>query len=283
MELALRGPLSAVSLGEGLITSIWAALSSLTRESLSVEERARFEKLRGVLDQFGTYVLDAEEREDVLVRVDALLEDPAFHRELYDCLGAMPQSITLPATMMGGAQSGDVYATLFGKFLGPGARSSLRDVERSMQAFRECFALMRQTIPEEELTRGVQEFAARCSEEPLWFLNEPKMPVPVARCLLAGLRCDVFAISACEAVVRDRGVEGWLGLAIAENWAEQAREFLALFASFPGSPVPLDVVPLHKRFDLKALEANARAVSSAYARFNADAERSGEPVFPSDA
>lgn len=284
MELALRAPLSAFSLGEGLIASIWAALSSLTRESLSAEEHARFEKLKVVLDQFGTYVLDAEEREDVLVRVDALLEDPAFHREFYGSLGALQQGIRLPGALTGGMQPGDVdvYATLFGKFLGPGAKPYLRDVERCMGIVRQCLAPMFNMTPREELAKATQEFVAMCSKEPLWFLNEPKTPVPVARCLLAGFRCDVFAISACQTVVRGRAVEGWLGLAIAENWVEQAREFLALFASFPGSPVPLDVVPLHKRFDPKALDANARAVSAAYARFNADAERSGEPVFPSD-
>lgn len=283
MELALRAPLTAFSLGEGLIASLWAAFSSLTWESLSTEERARFETLKIVLEKFGTYVLDAEEREDVLLRVDALLEDPTFHRELYGHLGAMPQSIRLPRTLLSGMRGDDGYATLFGKFLGSGAKSCLRDVERSMWVFRDCFARISNTMPREELAKASQEFVAMCSEEPLWFLNEPTTPVPVARSLLAGLRCDVFALSACQAVVGGRAVEGWLGLAIAEKWADEAREYLALFASIPGNPVPLDVVPLHKRFDLKALEENARAVSAAYARFNADAERSGEPVFPSDA
>ncbi|MFL5356519.1 hypothetical protein, partial [Archangium sp.] len=78
-----------------------------------------------------------------------------------------------------------------------------------------------------------------------------------------------------------RPVEGWLGFALAEYWVEQARESVALFASMPDMDVPNEFVPLHMRFDMKLLSEQTKVVREAYERFNADAERSGEPVYPS--
>jgi hypothetical protein len=159
------------------------------------------------------------------------------------------------------------YQVVFSNVLGAAAKPHLQELHRYMRAIIEysreysqrMFAMVEQTgtetLTEEDILATFTEDA-----DPLWFLSDPGIPVPVGQSMLAGLRCDVFALSACAAAFRNQSIEGWFGLALTECWVEQARQY---------------------RFDLKALHESAKAVREAYARFNADAERSGEPIYPS--
>ncbi|HLL00199.1 MAG TPA: hypothetical protein VK539_06405 [Myxococcaceae bacterium] len=272
MALALQAPLHTLPFGAGLFAIVKAAFAALTREDLTPEQYAHAAQVREFIETFGGYILEAESREDLLVRVDAIIEDPAFHRafnEAYDLQWAAADALRDVPTV---SSPGEDYHAAFGQALGPAALPHLRELHRCMLSMvRSLRELQSQAAqPEhvsEEPSQLLAEESAAESVDPLFFLSDPAVPVAVARGVLGALRCCAFTIAAWAATVHT--IEGWLGLAIAERWSEEAREMSAMFALL----VEPDAV--------RKLDGRGKAIREAYARFNAEAERSGEPVYPS--
>jgi len=281
MALALRAPISALPLGGDILTTfIEVVLSRLNREGLTAEEREHVTKVKEATELFGTYVLGAQDREDLVVRIDTLIEDPAFHRALFSTFDyAWSHRETLAEDVAATAtSSGDTHSA-FEKALGPAAKPYLQEIHRYMIASAEMFRHAAKAYPKEAIRAALDSFTDE-DADPLGFLSDPSMPVPIARGLLAMHRSNAFVLSAGAAVLSGP-IENWLGLAIAELWAEQTREFISMAASLPGFEISPDLVPLHLRHNLKQIEERAKAVRAAYEQFNADAERSGESIYPS--
>jgi len=277
MDLAANAPTALVPAGgRGIIALVQAVLQHLLSPDLTAEERALLDRLKSASSEVGPYVLGAEDREDILARVDTLLDDPAYYQKVLPSLIG-PRPFNNPVRTASDSAVLDLFPTVFGPFLGPAALPHLRDVQRSTGFFMQWLQAVASTVEHEDLVNVVDELA----REPLAFVNSPLVPVPVARSLLAEFRNDVFVLSAFDSVFQRRTVEPWLGLALAELWAATMREALVLPASFNRDAVPLDIVPPEKCLDLEALKSAAMLVDLAYSRFNTDAEHSGEPVYPS--
>ncbi len=279
MALALHTAFPALPLEGGFLAMIETTISSLSRERLSAQEREFVSRLRSLAESFGAYVLDAESREDLLMRADAVLEDPSFHREQQDVAkAALTRLDKILAAEAGSAEQSNSYLVLGGTF-GPASMPHLRELHRLSLVLGQHLSVWHKKLVED----GHSELLNEIGDDPLWFLSEPAISVPEARGMLAGARCSILSAAACAAVLRG-SVEGHIGEVFVEVWVKETREFLAFFASALeplGVHTPPELVPLDMRFDPKTLEARARATLNAYARFEDEAERSGEPVYPS--
>lgn len=263
--------------GGGLLALVELVLSFLTRERLTPGERALLERVRELTGTFGAYILEADGRNDLIARVDALLEDPRFHAAYQDAFAAYSiehfPSIVEELEEMADE---DVPNSGLAQALGPAAVPCLRDLHRNLLETSRCVSRLLADTPrplELGIPRGV-------GDDPLAFVSAPGVPVPVAEALLAGLRLNALLLAVGALRFHQRTAERWLGLATAELLAGESRRVLALMAALSGSEVPEDLLPPEERLDLCGLQRSAHAVQEAYARFNAAAERSGEPVFP---
>jgi hypothetical protein len=170
----------------------------------------------------------------------------------------------------------DVAHLSLAQALGPAAVPYLRQLHRNMIETSRCISrMLAGTPPVVEL-----DIPNVVSDDPLAFISAPSVPVPVAEAVLAGLRFNVLILAAGALRFGPSTSERWLGLAIAELLAGTSRRVLAFMAAMTGTEVPASLLPLEERLDLRGLQRSAQAVREAYMRFNAAAERSGEPVFP---
>jgi hypothetical protein len=278
MDSVLAPALPALLPGEGgLLAVLWATVMEHLRRSpsLAEEDSPVARHVKAAAAEFGGYVLEAEERADIVFRVDTLLDDEVFCQRFYGeiDLAAAIRSVTPdspPRTI-----PHDWYVGVFSKALGQAAVPHLRELQRLSAAASEWLRHVVATVPAEALSSASSQLV---TGTPLGFLSS--MPVPVARSLLATLRCDVLALSSASLVFQKRIAAPWLGLSMAELWATELREYLALCASAGGTEIPFDLVPADKRFDLAAVGFSADLTDLAYKQFDAAAERSGEPVFP---
>jgi len=272
MALALQAPLHTLPFGAGLFAIVKAAFAALTREDLTPEQYAHAARVREFIETFGGYILEAENREDLLVRVDAIIEDPAFHRAFKEAYSLQLAPVDVLRDLPTVSSPGEDYHAAFGKALGPAAVPQLRELHRCMLEMGLYFPeFQRQAAQVENVSEEPSKVLAKEpaieSADPLFFLSDPAIPVAVARGLLGAFRCCAFTLAAWAATVHT--IEGWLGLAIAERWSEEARAMLALVASL------VEPDPTGK------LDGRGKALREAYERFNAEAERSGDPVYPS--
>ncbi|HEX8701440.1 MAG TPA: hypothetical protein VF815_21615 [Myxococcaceae bacterium] len=272
MDLALPAPLQTLPWGAGLFAVIKAAFAALKREDLTPEQRAHAARVWEISDTFGSYILEAENREDLLARVDTLIEDPAVHEALREAFGGQRRNAGELDKLPTVTSPGEDYHESFGEALGPAAVPHLRELHRHMLTLVAYLKELqqREPPPQRKPKKPREKPAEAPSSEgadPLGFLSDPSIPVPMARALLGGVRCLVFTLAACAAAVHP--VESWLGAAIAERWSQEAREMLALFESLLSTDTA------------QALNDRVKAIREAYAHFNADAERSGDPVYPS--
>ncbi|MBZ4420501.1 hypothetical protein K8638_28925 [Myxococcus sp. RHST-1-4] len=273
----LPAPLSLPS-GGGLLALIEMAASFLTRERLTAEERALLEQVQSLSDKYGTYLLEAGDREDLLSRVDAVLEDARFHEDsLSLSLLLDPRHIAESMQALRDEPEEDLRGSALVRALGPAATPALHKCNQYLAELGRCMSpLFQGATPVFELPAP-----GTIGPEPLAYLSDPAVPVPIARALLSAHRTNAVVMAIGAARFREQPIARWLGLALADLLAEQARGFLALMAAFTGTDVPASLLPPEERLDLLALQRSALSVQLAYARFNSDAERSGEPVYPS--
>ncbi len=279
MDLVANAPTSLVPTGGGgIIAFVQAVLQQFLHPDLTSEERMLLEGLRSASCEVGPYVLGASDREDILVRIDAVLDDPAYYERFLATLLGVAHAKHVKEGIAATEQvlADDLFADVFGRFLGPASLPHLRDIQRGTALFAQWFQAVASLVPPEEVSDAVEDLA----REPLVFVSAPTVPVPVARALLAQFRNDVFTLVAFAPVFEQRSVEPWLGLAFAELWSATLREALVLPASISRDLVPLDVVPYEKELHLNELRDALSLTNQAYMLFNADAERSGESLYP---
>lgn len=265
--------------GDKLFAFIEMVMALLTRDELSAEERAFVERFRLFSERYGEYLLEAGDREDLQARVDAVLEDPQFHQD-HQRLNP-PLTPAHFAEVARGAEGGrDMRDSEWARALGPASIPSMRKLDACMMEIGRCLGIM---LAQRGATLTAQmppELAT--AHDPLAFLSNPSVPVPLARALLSGFRSNALLSAVCAVRFGQKSLEGWLGLALAETLAKEMRGTLALVAAATGTEVPVDILPLDERLDMLWLFQSSQSVQQGYLRFNADAERSGEPVYPSD-
>lgn len=285
MELALHPSLSALPLNGSISALLKTARAYLTRGGLSAEEQQAVTQVVEWAEFFGEYILEAKDREDILVRVDTLLEDPAYHRSMKAAAAVSRSPSEEKATTAAGAEGTE---TEFFEVLGPAAEHHLRQLDRYIDEVGRCIGVLEKWLKPLKLlakllTRNSPPAPSPKKErkDPLALLSSPSLPVPLVRGLFASLRFTGLMAAILATALRDRPIDGWLGLAIAELSVEQAREVLALFTAVPGTKISEELVPRHMRLELVPLIKHAMAMHKAYARFNAEADRSDEPIYPS--
>ncbi|WP_426744361.1 hypothetical protein VZQ01_22270 [Myxococcus faecalis] len=244
---------------------------------LSANQRAVMEKVLARFQLYGPYLLEATNREDLQARVDTLLEDPRFHDDL-----------RLFAKLMAAAEIED-YAALLAQgpkksapdwiqALGPAAASALYRTRTYTMEMARCVSVLKHR-QRATLATNLPS-ASEPSKDPLAFLSDAGTPVPVARALLAGTRVNALQTALGAAILHRKSVEPWLGLAIAESLAENSRCFLALLAALTGTELPASILPPEEQLDIRQMVQQGHSLRDAYEHFHADAERSGEPVYP---
>ncbi|KFA92909.1 hypothetical protein [Archangium violaceum] len=252
-------------------------LSFLTRERLTPEERALLERVRELTGTFGTYILEADSRDDLVARVDAVLEDPQFYTAYQGAFAvySVEHFPTIVAELEEITDE-DVANLGFAQALGPAAVPSLRHLHRHLLETSRCISRMFAG------TTAMPAFSVPSivSDDPLAFVSAPDVPPPVAEALLAGLRLNPLSLAVGALRFQQRTAERWLGLAIAELLARESRRVLAFMTALTGTEVPAGILPPEERLDLRGLLKSAQAVQEAYVRFNEAAKRSGEPIFP---
>ncbi|MFP2925625.1 hypothetical protein ACLESO_10475 [Pyxidicoccus sp. 3LG] len=252
------------------------AMSFLTREGLTAEERAFLEQARELSEKYGPYLLEAQDREDLQARIDAVIEDPGFHQDFQrlQSLMKLERFIELTQDL---ATSDDTSNSGLAQALGPAAVPALRRIDRLMGELGRCTSiLLKGATPAAALPA-----TAATTSDPLAFLGNPAIPVPVARVMLSAHRSNALSLAIGALRFSQKRAERWLGLAIAELFEQEARTSLALGAALVGIEVPTSILPPDERLELQSLIHQSQSVQAAYARFNTDAERSGEPVYPS--
>jgi hypothetical protein len=115
--------------------------------------------------------------------------------------------------------------------------------------------------------------------DPLATLYDASIPVAVRECEHHGFRADVCGLVLLSAIARGAPLPPWLSLALVERLILGTRDRLRLIASIPGIAVPEDVVPLHERFDLQALEAEVLWQDAQAQEWMRAAEASGQEVY----
>ncbi len=261
----------------GVFALVEFVLSLLPSERLTAAEEALIERARELTGSFGAYILEAGSRDELLGRVDAVLEDPQFHEAVLHFVSTSMAEQGFDLVEAFDEVAGkDVAASGLAHALGPASVPALRQLDANIvEAFRCVKPLLAAFVPDAEPTApGV------VSDEPLAFISAPEVPVPIARAWLATYRLGALLFAAGALHFGSFSGERWLGLAIAELLAENSRRLLAFVAALTGHDVPVSLLPEEERLDLHGLTGAAQAVREAYERFNTAAERSGEPVFP---
>ncbi|WP_157759103.1 hypothetical protein [Cystobacter fuscus] len=251
-------------------------LSLLPGERLTPAETALLKGVRELTDSFGAYILESENRDDVLTRVDAVLEDPQFHEALLRFSTQAAEEGFDAVEALDEASGRDIASSRLAHALGPAALPALRQFDAHVIEIARCIKPWLVVLP----SGAASGIPANIGDDPLAFVSSPDVPVPMAEALLAMLRLCALLFAAGSVAFKESSAERWLGLAIAELLARNSRRMLAFVAALPGSDVPVSLLPPEERLDLSALAGTARAVREAYVRFNTAAERSGEPVFP---
>ncbi|RKH68152.1 hypothetical protein D7X96_17805 [Corallococcus interemptor] len=274
---------SAFSLpgGAGLLALVERVFSLVARERMTPQERALLEQIHELSGSFGGYILEAEDRDDLINRIDAVIGDPRFH-EAQQFVGESTRDGLLPEGEGGFAEGSneEVSPAVLVQALGPASVPFLHNLHLNLAETMRCLGHLMEKMPP-DIAGSLTPDAPNKSEDPLAFINSPSVPVPVAEALLASLRICALVLAPVALLFKQGAAEPWLKLAIAELLASSSRRGLALAAAMSGAEVSVDLLPTDERLDLTGLEQHSKAVQLAYARFNMAAERSGEPVYPS--
>lgn len=270
-------PALSLSSGSGMFALVEFALSALRGARLSPAETALVEAVRGLTDSFGAYIAEAEDREDVLFRVDAVLEDPSFHE-------ALRRLLTLSTHEHGfnvfeafdAVADKDIASSRMARALGPAAVPALRQFDVNTVELIRCLEVLFATLPVEAQSDAL----SAVGDDPLAFVSSTEIAVPVADSMLALFRLNALLMASGHFSFVNSSASRWLGLALAEMLAKNSRRALALLVAASGRDVPMSLLPQEERLDMNALNGAALATQAAYAQFNLAAERSGEPIFP---
>ncbi|MCY1000183.1 hypothetical protein OWM54_23880 [Myxococcus sp. MISCRS1] len=227
---------------------------------------------------YGPYLLEATDRKDLQSRVDILIEDRRFHDDILLFVNQLLDSNLL-----------DDFTTLltvetkevpdWTSALGLAAQPSLYKAHLCLQEIVLCMS----DIAKQQEIAIATGLPTSFSEDydPLAFLSDTATPVPIAQALLSMFRVNALQTAVGTVLIQPRNIEPWLGLAIAESLAENSRSMLALFAAITGADLPISILPPEERLDIQQLVQQGHALRDAYEQFHADAERSGESVYPS--
>jgi hypothetical protein len=93
------------------------------------------------------------------------------------------------------------------------------------------------------------------------FVTAPGVHSTVKRCVVQGLRSSAALLGIVHAMMEGERPEPWLSLALAEVFRDGLYEYMRYLASLP-LHVPMDLVPLAERFDLRALQHEVEAAES---------------------
>ncbi|CAM3946670.1 hypothetical protein G4177_02075 [Corallococcus sp. ZKHCc1 1396] len=287
---AVLPSLFSLPTGGGLFALVEVVLSLVKRDRMTAEERALLEHVRGLSGTFGCYILEAENRDDLLARVDAVVEDPGFHvaqhgaEEVSFGISHLPEI----ADEIEQHSNDDAVPLAMAQVLGASSIPYLRELHRNLAETMRCLGYFLSEVGPDismsefpDASTGEGGISAGRSNDPLAFLSDPDVPIPVAEALLASLRLNVLCLSLVALLLHQGVAEPWLKLAIAEILADSSMRGLALMAALSNAQVSTDILPIDERLDPSEFEQHSLAVQAAYKRFNMAAERSGEPVYPS--
>jgi hypothetical protein len=114
--------------------------------------------------------------------------------------------------------------------------------------------------------------------KPMEWMENPILPPEFKRGMLALERTSIcmFALDASH----DRGIELWLIRSLFENWISSARAALRVFASFPGTNIPKELVPSSERLDWDKLVEEVEEAEAGYQARLSAARASGADIFP---
>ncbi|MBN9680869.1 MULTISPECIES: hypothetical protein [unclassified Corallococcus] len=254
--------------------------SLVAGDRISAQDRALIEHVRELSGTFGAYVLEAQDRDDLIVRLDQVVGDPQFYLAQMLLMQEVEAPGTLSRRVDGLAlESGDVVPQSMVNAMGASSKPYLRDLYRRLPEIMRCFGLFLRQTP--HVTETAAAVLQNEDWDPLAFLSAPDVSVPAAEALLAWMRLGVLQLASIALLSHQVVAEPWLKIAIAELLATSSKRSLALLAALSKAEVSVDLLPADERLSPAALDRQVEAVQAAYARFNMAAEQSGEPVFPS--
>jgi hypothetical protein len=128
------------------------------------------------------------------------------------------------------------------------------------------------------LPTGAREVLVRhfdsVADRPLWFLEDPTLHPILKESMLEFMRADACLLAVTYALIANRRPEPWLSLAMADIIYAGSYRRLVLVASIPAmsAVVPVEVVPLADRLDMKALDEETKATEAWLRKFASSAD-----------
>jgi hypothetical protein len=261
-------PRGAVGSIAGLVAFVKRAIRNLV---LTDEERNLLNLAVYIGVKLGAPLLSAQSRDDLDERIDRVIEGTDLV-ELSEFGLRVLTDETFQQVMK---QERHVPPEVWSAF-GKGATLELEEGDRlALETFRAIWQLKALLPATVELVRGT-----RGALDPLGFLADPYVPVPVAEALLGGFQAAACQAAIMQALITEQRPEPWLALALAEGWVRSQRAYLRLLASIPGISVAEEIIPAEERLDLAAIEAQALRAEERFRERLDEAKASGESIFP---
>ena len=215
----------------------------------------------------GDPILASADLDDFACRLEEVMEGPDFR----DWLRMLRGLVTKKDIHALATECSEPSRDLVEKF---GCEWLLADGFRLVHAIA-IAALSLESL--EDFLTSKDEIAS--NEDPLAFLADPEVPVPIARVLLTS-----FQGTACfPAILRATTVgrpPAWLARAIAETWVRGLRADLRLLASIPGAEVSEELVPREERIDLQRAARTAKMADLAFRELVDRARETNAPIYP---
>lgn len=294
MEIALPGILPQEAPVDGMLVLVVRLLRQAARRAAGSWQRVRqstadeefLGRVESATERFGRHLLTAQDRDDLRDRVDAVIEDPEFHATLF---GLVRRSLDKPGGLEDPLAQEPQLSELseveepLRKVCGPASARAIHQGTRYMaEVLRVLHLYTRQPGVQEALR---SEPGLQAAQSLAWeIVYNPDIPPQLARGVLAGQRMGALELAMLAALVRGEPLAPWLGLAVAERWLEEAREYLRLLVALtPGAVVSEELLPAEERLDVEALSLSMQQASRAFRELVEAAERAGEPIYPPEA
>lgn len=243
------------------------------REALPAGEEGLLKLVLLGASTFGARLLDAKDEDDLDGCLDDVIEDAEFSR----LQGLITQWVTENRIACEEAAQGLASGSAgfnIDRHFGTGLTGLLEEVFKIggyiLQAIHQI------SDREMESLRTNQE--AR-SNRPLDFLDNPSIPPPAKRAMLAATRADACAFGLLQALVSKQKPAPSLIWNIGARMLEGERQYLRLLASLPGITIPEDIVPPEERLDLARLETVGRDAEWGFQILRFMAVQSGQDFY----
>ena len=211
----------------------------------SAEDRMLLALVEKSAPVLGGIVLGAKDLSDLDGRFDEALDRPEFS----EFLAGIAKVVPILASLLDDSAL-TVELESLASVLGDGLRAKLREGDAIIVELVRCFG---------RLAPAPGDLAAALSSaergRPLAFLEDPTIPLPIARALLDSLKLQVAMLAIGETAGRRARPEPWLALALAERLVRGLRAQLVLLALIPGANVRQEVLPREMRIDPAVIES----------------------------